>query len=61
MFKRFFPALSDLTANVTALAASIREANDNFRANLGMDNHEEPVDQPAQLEHHEEAEATRTP
>jgi hypothetical protein len=37
MFKRFFAALSALTTNAEALAASMAEANVNFRANLGLD------------------------
>ena len=36
MFKRFFAALSALTTNGEALAASMAEANVNFRANLGL-------------------------
>jgi hypothetical protein len=55
MFRKFFQALAALTANTEDLAASIKEANVNLRQNLGMD--AQPVDQPAQLEHHEEAEA----
>jgi hypothetical protein len=55
MFKRFFSALANLTASVETLTASVQEANDNFRANLGMD---EPNDQPDQLEH--DATATKT-
>jgi hypothetical protein len=49
MFRKFFSALSTLTANMEALASSVKEANDNFRANvLG-----ESSGEPAQLEHHD--------
>jgi len=47
MFRKFFADLSALTANAEALAASIEEANLNFRANLGLDH----ADVPEQLEY----------
>jgi hypothetical protein len=54
MFKRLFAAIANLTTSMESLALSVTEANTNFRANLGLDNHEEP----ARLEHQEpEAEA----
>jgi len=50
MFKRFFSALTSLTASVKTLTASVNEANDNFRSNLGLDQRD---DQPAQLDYQE--------
>jgi hypothetical protein len=47
MFRKFFTALADLSAAVETLAASVRAANDNFRARLGLDED----NQPEQLEH----------
>jgi hypothetical protein len=51
MFKRLFAAIANLTAGMEALALSVSEADRNFRANLGLDRHDEPE----QLEHHEPA------
>ena len=55
MFKRFFNALTGLTDAVDALTASVTEANQNFRANLGLDG---PADVPA-LEHQTEEEPAK--
>jgi len=41
MFGRFFKALATLSQNTETLAQSVAEANDNFRANLGLDRREE--------------------
>jgi hypothetical protein len=54
MFRRLFAAIANLTASMEALALSVTEANTNFRQNIGID--PQPAVQPAQLQHHEEAE-----
>jgi len=41
MFGRVFKALATLALNTETLAASVAEANQNFRANLGLDQKEE--------------------
>ena len=46
MFRKLWNALANLTSAVDTLTASVKEANDNFRANLGLDQQD---DQPAQL------------
>ena len=47
MFRRFFSALSALSASAEALAASFAEANQRFRDNLSLDYHEEMPALPA--------------
>ena len=47
MFREFFAALANLSAAVDALTATVQEARDNFRRNLGLDHQGEPE----QLEH----------
>ncbi len=41
MFRKFFAALSNLTLAVETLTASVLEANNNFRSNLGLDHEPE--------------------
>lgn len=51
MFKKFFAAIAALTQNAEALAASLAEANERFRANL-LDG---PADEVPALEHDDKA------
>jgi hypothetical protein len=51
MFKRLFAAIANLTSSMESLALSVSEAYRNFRANLGLDQHDEPE----QLVHQEPA------
>lgn len=37
MFRKFFTALANLTSAVETMTASVQEANNNFRKNLGLD------------------------
>ena len=50
MFRKFFAALGALTSNAETLAQSLAEANERFRANLGLDHLEELPALPAPAE-----------
>jgi hypothetical protein len=57
MFNRFFSALSNLRANIEALAASFAETNKRYRQNVFSDgsselsalNHQAESEEPAQI------------
>ena len=53
MFRAFFSAIRGTTAALESLTASIREADANWRANLGLD---APADEPAALPAPDESE-----
>lgn len=55
MFRKFFAALSALTLNTEALAVSMAEANERFRANLALDHVEDVPALPAPEEDAEPA------